>query len=158
MAGKTHSYAVDVEWAGNQGWGTASFTGYKRDHVTSAAGKPDILGSSDPAFQGDPTRWNPEGSLVSSSATCHKMWYLHLCYDAGIVVSAYIDRVTGQMFEKSDDSGQFNWGHLAPTVTRAAGGNAALAKELHGRVGRLCFSARSVLFPIKHSATIIVEG
>lgn len=158
MAGKTHSYAVDVEWVGNLGRGTASFTGYKRDHVISAAGKVDISGSSDPAFMGDPTRWNPEESLVSSVATCHKLWYLHLCYDAGIVVTAYTDHATGQMTENSDGSGQFDWVHLAPTVTVAAGGDAELAKKLHSRVGRLCFIARSVKFPIKHSATIIVEG
>jgi organic hydroperoxide reductase OsmC/OhrA len=158
MAGKTHSYAVDIKWTGNSGTGTADYRTYKRDHVISAAGKADIAGSADPAFRGDKTRWNPEETLVASIATCHKLWYLHLCYDAGIVVTAYEDHATGEMAMNADGSGQFSWVHLHPVVTIAAGGDAAVAKALHSKVGALCFIARSVNFPIKHDATIIVEG
>lgn len=157
MAAKTHSYAVDINWVGNLGQGNASFTGYLRDHVISASEKPDILGSSDPSFRGDPKRWNPEETMVSSVATCHKLWYLHLCYDAGIIVTAYRDHATGEMSMNADGSGQFTHVNLAPTVTIAAGGNATLAKELHHKVGAMCFIARSVKFPITHTATIIVE-
>ncbi len=156
MAGKTHCYAVDVEWTGNLGSGTTDFTGYLRDHVIRAKDKADIAGSADPAFRGDPARWNPEETLVSSIATCHKLWYLHLCCDAGIVVTAYRDHATGEMAMNADGSGQFTHVALSPTVTISAG-NAVLAKQLHHKVGALCFIARSVNFPIKHDVTIIVE-
>ncbi len=157
MTGETHSYAVDIKWVGNTGTGTADFTKYLRDHVISAVGKVDIAGSADPAFRGSPKRWNPEETLVSSIATCHKLWYLHLCYDAGIVVTGYEDHATGEMTMNADGSGQFSWVHLAPQVMIAAGGDATQAKALHHKVGAMCFIARSVNFPIKHDAMIFVE-
>ena len=157
MAGKTHSYAVDIEWVGNLGNGTSEYAGYKRDHVIKAKGKVDIMGSADPAFRGDKTRWNPEETLLSSIATCHKLWYLHLCFDTGIVVTAYTDHATGEMEMNADGSGQFSGVILAPTVTISSG-DPELAKALHHKVGALCFIARSVNFPIKHEVTIIEKA
>ncbi|MCR2632510.1 OsmC family peroxiredoxin, partial [Salmonella enterica] len=72
-----HHYDVGVTWTGNTGKGTASYTAYARDHVIQSPGKPDIAGSADPAFRGDPARWNPEDLLVASLSACHKLWYLH---------------------------------------------------------------------------------
>ena len=157
MAGKTHSYAVDIEWVGNLGNGTSEYEGYKRDHVIKAKGKVDIMGSADPAFRGDKTRWNPEETLLSSIATCHKLWYLHLCFDAGIVVTAYTDHATGEMEMNADGSGQFSRVMLAPTVTISSG-DPELAKALHHKVGAFCFIARSVNFPINHEVTIIEKA
>ena len=57
----------------------------------SGAGKPDLPGSSDPAFRGDARRYNPEELLVAALASCHMLWYLHLCADAGVTVLAYRD-------------------------------------------------------------------
>jgi len=57
----------------------------------------------------------------------------------------------------ADGSGQFSWVHLAPRVMIAKGGDANLAKALHHKVGAMCFIARSVNFPIKHDAMIMVE-
>ena len=48
-----HLYEVQVAWSGNDGDGTRTYSGYRRDHVISAAGKPVLPGSSDPAFRGD---------------------------------------------------------------------------------------------------------
>ena len=155
MSNKTHQYSVDLKWVGNLGTGTKEFTGYKRDHVISAAGKGDILGSSDPAFRGDPTRWNPEESLVHSIAACHKLWYLHLCFDAGVNVLAYEDTAKGQMAENGDGSGQFEWVHLYPRVLIDAQSDAQKARALHGEVGAVCFIARSVNFDIFHTPTIV---
>ncbi len=157
MTAETHFYAVNIKWVGNTGAGTADYTKYLRDHVVSAIGKVDIAGSADPAFRGDPARWNPEETLVSSIATCHKLWYLHLCCDAGIVVTGYEDHATGEMTMNRDGSGQFSWVHLAPRVMIAKGGDTKLAKALHGKVGAVCFIARSMNFPIKHDAVIMVE-
>jgi len=153
---KTHTYELAIEWTGNTGTGTKHFAKYKRDHVISADGKVDILGSSDPAFMGDPKRWNPEEMLLSSIATCHKLWYLHLCFDNGITVTKYTDTVTGEMVENPDGSGEFKVANLNPVVTISEG-DPDLAKRLHGKVGDLCFIARSVNFEITHSPTILVE-
>src|SRR5579871_4390848 len=89
MAEREHHYEVALSWKGNTGSGTRSYRGYKRDHEISAAEKTTIPGSSDPHFLGDATRWNPEELLVASLSACHQLWYLHLCAEAGIVVTAY---------------------------------------------------------------------
>ena len=78
MTGKTHTYACSLAWTGNTGEGTASYTGYSRDHVFSAPDKPDLLGSSDPAFRGDRRRYNPEELLVAGSARAPRAGRLDL--------------------------------------------------------------------------------
>src|SRR3954469_19424294 len=94
---KEHHYSVKVNWTGNLGTGTSNYRAYNRNHEITAEGKPMIPGSSDPAFRGDKSRYNPEEMLVASLSTCHMMWYLHFCSDAGIVVTDYHDNATGTM-------------------------------------------------------------
>ena len=104
---KIHPYPVEVRWTGNTGEGTASYKTYDRSHEISVPGKPIIPGSSDPAFRGDPTRYNPEELLVASLSTCHMLWYLHLCADANIVVTEYRDDPIGIMTQTKDGGGRF---------------------------------------------------
>src|SRR6266496_952781 len=94
---REHRYFVNVSWRGNLGAGTSNYSSYKRDHVISARDKPEIAGSSDPAFLGDGSRYNPEELLVASLSACHMLWYLHLCSEAGIVISDYEDQAKGIM-------------------------------------------------------------
>ncbi|MFF4652242.1 OsmC family protein [Streptomyces sp. NPDC001380] len=91
----THTYDVTVAWTGNLGTGTDGYRSYARDHEVRADGPPPLPGSSDPAFRGDPARWNPEQLLVASLSQCHMLWYLHLCAAGGVVVTAYEDRAHG---------------------------------------------------------------
>ncbi len=153
MSDKTHRYAVAVTWTGNEGTGTSSYRAYRRDHEVAADGKATIEGSSDPAFRGDPKRWNPEELLVASLSTCHMLWFLHLASDAGLVVTAYEDSPVGTMVETPDGGGRFSEVVLHPRVTVGAGdtGRAdALHREAHGK----CFIANSVKFPVRCEATI----
>lgn len=156
MADKQHHYAVNVSWTGNLGTGTASYRGYSRDHVIQAEGKTPIPGSSDPAFRGDPARWNPEDLLVASLSACHKLWYLGLCAEAGIVVLAYEDDAEGEMVEEPSGAGQFSSVTLRPRVTLAAGSDLDKARELHHLAHQKCFIARSVNFPVVHAADISI--
>jgi hypothetical protein len=57
---REHRYSVAVGWTGNLGSGTSAYSAYSRDHEISVVGKHAIQGSSDPAFRGDGSRWNPE--------------------------------------------------------------------------------------------------
>lgn len=155
---KHHHYPVTLEWTGDRGAGTRSYTAYDRAYDLSAPGKPPIEGSADPAFRGDPARWNPEELLVASLAACHQLWYLHLCATAGIVVTAYRDAATGIMAEQPDGSGQFTSVTLRPIVTIAKGCDPEQARTLHAEAARLCFIARSVAFPVEHDPEIIVGG
>lgn len=94
-ATRDHRYAVSLNWSGNLGSGTSAYRDYSRNYDISAEGKPVICGSADPAFRGDRSRWNPEELLVASLSACHKLWYLHLAAEAGIIVTAYTDRAEG---------------------------------------------------------------
>src|SRR5690606_3355257 len=104
---RQHDYSVQVTWTGNLGQGTRGYRAYARDHEISVPGKPTLPGSSDPAFRGDPGRYNPEELLIASLSACHMLWYLHLCADAGIVVLEYLDRASGAMRETPDGGGRF---------------------------------------------------
>lgn len=157
MADKQHEYVVKVVWTGNKGSGTKSYRGYERSHDISADGKSTIVGSSDPAFRGDSGRWNPEDLLVASLSACHQLWYLTLCSQAGIVVTAYEDAAEGSMVEEVDGAGQFTSVVLRPRVTISAASDEVTAIELHREAHRMCFIARSVNFPVTNSPTIIRE-
>jgi organic hydroperoxide reductase OsmC/OhrA len=146
---------VDLRWTGNTGAGTASYRGFERSHVLSAAGKLPIAGSSDPAFRGDPTSWNPEELLVGSLSQCHMLWYLHLCTVADVVVTAYEDHPVGHMAEHEDGAGEFTEVTLHPLVTVASADMVDSALALHDEVHKYCFIARSVRFPVLISATVI---
>lgn len=150
----THDYAITIAWTGNTGTGTSNIRSYSRNHDITAAGLPPIEASSDPAFRGDPTRWNPEQLYVAAIAQCHMLWYLGLAANAGVVVTAYEDDPTGVMIEEASGAGQFESVTLNPRVTIAPGNDAALAESLHGRVADYCFIARSVNTPIGHNVTI----
>ena len=111
---KKHNYAVKIEWTGNKGSGTDDYRNYERSHTITIEGKPAILGSSDTAFRGDGSKHNPEDFLVSSLSTCHMLWYLHLCADAGVVVVNYVDNAKGIMKQLVDGSGFFTEVTLYP--------------------------------------------
>jgi organic hydroperoxide reductase OsmC/OhrA len=156
---RKHRYAVGVAWTGNNGTGTSGYREYKRDHVISAAGKPEIAGSSDRTFRGDAARWNPEELLVAALSACHQLAYLHLCADAGIVVTVYLDRAEGVMQETPDGAGHFESVMLRPKVTVAAGSDVEKAQELHHKAHALCFIANSVNFPVGcEPETVIATG
>lgn len=57
---KKHIYQINLQWTGNLGDGTKTYRGYSRAHEISIEGKPVIVGSSDPHFNGDASRYNPE--------------------------------------------------------------------------------------------------
>lgn len=156
MADKVHEYDVQVTWTGNEGAGTSSYRSYSRAHVITAAGKIPIEGSSDPSFRGDSTRWNPEELLLASLSACHKLWYLGLCAEAGVVVVTYEDNAQGTMVEESHGAGQFTSVVLRPRVVLAPGSKIAKAQTLHQVAHEKCFIARSVNFPVSHVPDISV--
>lgn len=148
--GRTHSYRAHVEWTGNLGDGTSHYRAYSRDHLISGPGKSvSIAGSSDPAFRGDATRYNPEELLVSALAACHMLWVLHLCADAKLVVTAYSDSPAGTMVETEDGGGEFTEVTLRPKVDLADPARVTELDAIHRRAHELCFLARSMRFPVR---------
>ena len=152
---RQHRYEIHVTWTGNQGSGTGNYRSYKRDHEFSAPGKPAVLASSDPAFRGDASRYNPEDLLVASLSACHMLSYLHVCAVNSVVVVDYVDDALGIMQETADGGGVFTEVILRPAVMIAAGSDAAKALSLHDDAHHLCFIANSVKFPVRHEPRII---
>ena len=155
---REHRYDVTVEWAGNRGAGTETYRAYGREHVIGAAGKPPIPGSSDPAFRGDPARWNPEELLIAAISACHKLWYLHLASEAGISVLAYRDEATGKMVEDAQAGDRITEVVLRPHVTIRPTDDAVLAIRLHHDVSAKCAIANSVACAIRHEPVIVRAG
>jgi len=154
--GKEHKYSVTVTWTGNTGTGTSGYRSYGRAHEISAEGKPGIEASADPVFRGDRARWNPEELLVAALSGCHQLAYLHLCADAGIVVTDYVDHAEGWMEQTSDGGRHFTRVVLHPKVAVTAESDVAKAKELHHEAHALCFIARSVNFPVENEPEIVL--
>lgn len=155
MAERVHVYEAFVAWTGNQGQGTQSFAGYSRDHVVRGAGKPDLLMSSDPAFRGDPSKYNPEELLVAALSSCHMLWYLALCAKAKIIVRAYEDRPTGRLLTGTAGAGRFESVLLRPVVTLESG-DVETARRLHQDAHKECFISNSVNFPVSCEPTIVL--
>lgn len=148
-----HGYEVAVSWTGDLGDGTNTYRGYKRDHEVVVRGKPPLLGSADPAFRGDATRWNPEELLVASLANCHLLWYLHLCAVGGVNVVGYRDEAVGRMVEH-EAGGEFVEVRLRPQVEVEEPSMVERGMALHADAHARCFIARSVRFPVRYEPTV----
>jgi len=148
-----HHYKATIKWTGNKGTGTDNYRNYERSHQITIENKPDIAGSSDPAFRGDKTKHNPEDLLVASLSACHMLTYLHLCAVAGVIVTDYIDTATGIMVDTPNGGGQFTEVTLNPIVTVTEQSMLDKANELHKKANELCFIANSVNFPVRHHST-----
>ena len=153
---KQHTYAVHMRWTGNDGQGTETYRSYRRDHVYRCEGKPEIAGSSDPAFRGDRSRYSPEELLVAALSSCHMLSYLHLCAVNGVVVVAYEDSASGTMEERPGDSGAFTRVVLRPRVTITLASDPGKAHALHHPAHEKCFIANSVNFPVENEPEIVI--
>ena len=151
---KKHQYHSTITWTGNRGEGTWSYHSYFRDHRIGSTGKPEIEGSADPAFRGDPEKYNPEELFLSSIAACHMLWYLHLCADNGVTVVSYSDKAAGVMVEGKEGKGRFQLVILNPVATILNSKNRDKALNLHKKANEMCFIANSCNFPIEHKAQI----
>lgn len=158
MGGKEHHYELTVTWTGNEGSGTSKYRDYSRAHEVTAPGKPVLPGSADPAFLGDPARWNPEELLVASLSECHMLWVLALASLEGVVITAYTDRAEGVMVENADGAGEFREVVLRPVVTVTSAEMAEKLETLHRKAHSKCFIARSVNFPVRHEPVTEVDA
>src|ERR1700682_5263464 len=148
---KSHRFEVHTTWTGNLGPGTSDYRNYKRDHEITGPRKAAVIsGSSDPAFRGDGSRYNPEELLVAALSACHMLWVLHLCADAGIVITEYSDQALGVMTENENGSAQFTGVTLRPVMAITGLARPAEASAIHDRAHALCALARSVNFPVHH--------
>jgi organic hydroperoxide reductase OsmC/OhrA len=154
---KEHHYELDIRWTGNGGTGTSHYAEYDRSFDLQMAGKKTIACSSDVPFRGDGSKPNPEDFLVASISSCHMLWYLHLCADAGVTVVAYTDRPTAVLTEMPKEGGRFTSATLHPLVTIEDESKVELAAQLHEKAHHHCFISNSCNFPITIEPKIQVK-
>lgn len=147
-----HDYTARVVWTGNRGQGTASYKGYDRTWNVETPGKPLIHCSNDPLLGGDPTLHNPEDMLIAALSACHMLWYLHLASNAGIAVHDYRDDPLAIGETDSTGASRFLSATLRPQITVPEGTDVAEADAIHHEIGKVCFIARSVNFPVDYDA------
>ncbi|WP_371226856.1 OsmC family protein [Roseovarius sp. 2305UL8-3] len=153
-----HEYTARVVWTGNRGQGNATYKGYDRNWEVRTPGKPVIPCSNDPLLGGDPTLHNPEDMLIAALSACHMLWYLHLSFDAGIVVQAYADDPLAVGETDASGASRFLRCTLRPRITVAAGTDVARADAVHHEIHKTCFIARSVNFPVSYEARYQIAG
>ena len=155
MGAREHRYHIVNTWKGNRGSGTSGYRDYSRSFELSGRDKASLIaGSSDPLFRGDRARYNPEDLLVGAVSSCHMLWVLHLCADAGIVVTEYVDEAEGEMIEHPDGSGEFTRVVLRPRITITDAARIEDAIAIHHRAHEVCAIARSVNFPVDHEPEV----
>lgn len=156
MAEEAHEYEAKLIWEGNTGEGTASYTSYGRNYRVLIDGKPELVGTADPAFRGQADLHNPEDLFVTALAACHMLTYLALCAKRRIRVLAYEDEARGTMVTHATGGGKFEEVTLRPRVTVDGEEHVELATQLHDKAHELCFIAASCSIPIRHQPTVSV--
>ncbi len=154
---KTQTYTLNLSWQGNRGAGTMTYTAYDREFVSFVPGKHKIEGSSHPAFRGNRDRYCPEELLLTSLASCHMLWFLHMCAAHEVVVLGYEDHPVMEMEIKEFGNGDIRSATLSPTVRISSRSNRELAMSLHQKAHESCFIAKSINFEIILKPTILVD-
>ena len=154
LMNKKHFYETSILWTGNKGTGTSGYNGYDRSYDVKSTDKVALQCSADPVYLGDPQKYNPEELLVASVASCHMLWYLHLCAENEITVISYRDNAQGLMIGKSDGSGFFDHIQLNPKILVEKETMIRKALELHRMANEQCFIANSLNFPVYHEAEL----
>ena len=147
---KLHQYNTLLHWTGNSGKGTENYRAYERSYTVSVNGKPELAGSSDPAFRGDPAKYNPEEMLVAALSACHMLSFLHFCSAAGVIVVDYSDSASGTMEETKEGNGKFTAVVLKPNVVVKEASMIEKVNALHVKAHQYCFIANSCNFPVLH--------
>jgi organic hydroperoxide reductase OsmC/OhrA len=78
---------------GNDGDGTKTYKGYRRDHTIVSEGKRQIQGSVILSWRS--ISHNPEELLVASLSSCQMLWYLHLFSLNHVAVLDYREAASG---------------------------------------------------------------
>lgn len=144
-----HEFPAKVVWTGNRGTGTSAYKAYERTWDLTTEGKSTVHCSNDPMLGGDASKHNPEDLLIAAVSSCHMLWYLHLCSNAGVVVTSYEDNPVGIGESEPDGTGRFIEAVLRPTIVITSESNMAKAIAIHDEIHKYCFIARSVNFPIR---------
>jgi len=151
-----HKYKTFLHWSAAGGEGTKTYKSFARTHTITAktksgAEKPKIVATS--AFH-SLDHYNPDEMLLASLSSCHMLWYLHLCSEAGVVITDYRDEAEILLRLDAKGEGKVERATLNPRVTLSSG-DPAVARALHDDAHKKCFVANSVNFPVQCEPEIV---
>lgn len=134
-----------------------TFESYSRQYLVRMPGKPDLIGTSAPAYAGSPYYHNPEDLLVASLSACHMLTYLAIACKMKIPVIGYEDRAEGVLGKGEDGKVRMLKVTLKPVVRLASGADTVKAALIHEKAHTNCFIANSVNFPVTFETDTVVE-
>jgi organic hydroperoxide reductase OsmC/OhrA len=135
-----------------------TYADYSRFYLIRMPGKPDVLGTSAPAFAGSAYHPNPEDMLVAALSACHMLTYLAIAAKSKILVLAYEDNAEGILGKAEDGKMKLLKVILRPKVTLAAGAEMTRAALLHEKAHANCFIANSINFPVEFETDTILSA
>jgi organic hydroperoxide reductase OsmC/OhrA len=68
---------------------------------------------------------------LSTFSACHMLWFLHLCTNAGVIVTVYQAEAKGTMEETANGGGRFTEVVLNPVAAVADLSMVEMANKLH---------------------------
>jgi len=149
-------YSVNIEWAGNTGRGTAAPDAYRPDHWIGSDMLAPVPGTADRGSGVSPYRYNPEQMLVASISSAHMLAYLDAAAQAGIVVTAYIDRASADMVDL-DGHHEMQSILLTPHITLAKEEDREAAEALHTHAHMRSATAATIQISIGCEPVIVCE-
>jgi organic hydroperoxide reductase OsmC/OhrA len=136
-----HRYLARCHWAGSTGAGYDAYDRAHRGVVVPAPSAIDL--SSDPAFLGDPQRYNPEQLLVLAASSCQLLSFLAVAARARVDVRGYDDEAEGVMPENVKPL-RLTAIRLRPTITVESGHSRERLTHLVEVAHRECYIANSL--------------
>jgi organic hydroperoxide reductase OsmC/OhrA len=88
---------------------------------------------------------DPEQAFVASISSCHMLWFLHLAWQAKLVVDRYVDDATGILGKNAEEREAMTLVTLRPVVTFSGRRpSAEQHAKLHEDAHHKCYIASSV--------------
>ncbi len=153
---KNGPYSVNIEWAGNTGCGTSAPDAYRPDHWIGSDMLAPVPGTADRGPCVSPYRYNPEQLLVAAISSAHMLSYLGAAAEAGIVVTAYVDRASAEMVDL-DGHHQVQSILLTPQITLAYEADREAAEALHTQAHTRSATAATIQISIGCEPVIVCE-
>lgn len=150
---EAHSWRVRTTWSGSTGVG---YDRYSRGHESAPDELAPLAMSADPAFLGDPERYNPEQLLVMAASSCQLLSFLALAAGADIDVLDYRDDVTATMPPAHRMA--ITEITLRPTFSVTSASRLDRIERTLRRAHDQCFIANSLRSSITIEATVLVDG
>lgn len=146
-----HTFPVSLRWSGT----TAQ--DYSKNATASAPGKHEIAVSTGPSYGGDASRWNPEDLFGASLSLCHMLTFLALAKKVRLDVRGYEENATVEL-DTVDGVTKVTRVRLAPTLTLAAGADAAKAREMFDKAHKYCFIGNSITSEVVMEPNIVLQS